>query len=180
MKNPPLLRGFKPFGIPSSGKDFISIQFEEFEALKLADYENLTHAEAAERMDISRPTFTRIYDHLRKKLARAFVEGIQIVVEGGKVMLDKQWFRCNSCYHLFYLDFDSKKKCLHCKSMDIEHINKTLRNWKTGFGTGAYNRKRGRPDACICLGCGYRIPHQAGTPCYQLKCPKCDITLMRE
>jgi transposase-like protein len=33
---------------------------------------------------------------------------------------------------------------------------------------------------CICPKCGYRVTHQPGKPCRELKCPKCGISLLRE
>jgi len=39
-----------------------------------------------------------------------------------------------------------------------------------GGGPGGY---------CACLKCGYKIPHQAGTPCSTLQCPKCEAPLER-
>ncbi|MEA3506664.1 MAG: hypothetical protein U9R36_04135 [Elusimicrobiota bacterium] len=32
---------------------------------------------------------------------------------------------------------------------------------------------------CICPNCGTREVHSLGTPCYQLKCPKCGAALIR-
>ncbi|MDD3840143.1 MAG: hypothetical protein PHP06_06165 [Clostridia bacterium] len=40
-----------------------------------------------------------------------------------------------------------------------------------GSGTGGY---------CICPNCKYRVPHQAGNPCYSIKCPKCGAQMVRE
>jgi len=68
MHQPPILRGFKPFGAPPALNDAVNMLFEEYESLRLADYDNLTQEEAAKRMNVSRPTFTRIYDRARKKL----------------------------------------------------------------------------------------------------------------
>ena len=67
----PLMEGFKPFGIPMREIESIDLLYEEFEALRLSDYENLTQAEAAEKMNISRPTFTRLYDRARKSVVKA-------------------------------------------------------------------------------------------------------------
>lgn len=33
---------------------------------------------------------------------------------------------------------------------------------------------------CICPNCGEKIKHQAGVPCYTVKCPKCGTSMMRE
>jgi ribosomal protein L40E len=40
---------------------------------------------------------------------------------------------------------------------------------------------RGGPGGnCICLKCGTKVPHQAGTPCMDTKCPQCGATMIRE
>ena len=62
IKMPLVMEGFKPFGIPMRELEPVVLLFEEYEAIRLADYENLTQEEAAKKMDISRPTFTRVYD----------------------------------------------------------------------------------------------------------------------
>jgi hypothetical protein len=33
---------------------------------------------------------------------------------------------------------------------------------------------------CICPRCGEKVPHQRAIPCYNLKCPKCGIGMVRE
>ncbi|MDP4271752.1 MAG: DUF134 domain-containing protein, partial [Bacteroidota bacterium] len=58
---PPSMEGFKPFGIPMSTLEPVILLFEEYEAIRLCDYDGLTQDQAAERMTVSRPTFTRIY-----------------------------------------------------------------------------------------------------------------------
>lgn len=40
-----------------------------------------------------------------------------------------------------------------------------------GAGPGGY---------CVCPDCGEKVKHQAGVPCYTIKCPKCGISMMRE
>ena len=47
---PPLMEGFKPFGIPVRQIEKVILLFEEYEAIRLCDYENLTQEEAAKRM----------------------------------------------------------------------------------------------------------------------------------
>ncbi|MGB9596944.1 MAG: hypothetical protein ACPL7B_11750 [Candidatus Poribacteria bacterium] len=42
------------------------------------------------------------------------------------------------------------------------------------------NRAGAGPDGnCVCPSCGTMIPHQAGVPCFQHKCPKCGTNMVR-
>jgi predicted DNA-binding protein (UPF0251 family) len=179
IETPPTLRGFKPMGIPYRMSREISLHYEEYEAIKLADYKNLSQEEAANVMEVSRPTFTRIYEKARKKVAEAFVEGKTLLIEGGNVAFDKQWYRCNSCNTVFHADSDIEKKCNTCGSEDIEHINESLKQWRVGQGHrhGAGNKRR---EFCICPDCGEKVQHQPGIPCTEVKCPTCNYFMIRE
>jgi peptide subunit release factor 1 (eRF1) len=33
---------------------------------------------------------------------------------------------------------------------------------------------------CICPKCNYKTKHQRGTPCQEMKCPKCGAKMLRE
>jgi uncharacterized protein len=61
--------------------------------MRLSDYEGLTQEQAAEKMNISRPTFTRIYEKARRTIAQAFVEGKAIFIEGGNYHTDDCWYK---------------------------------------------------------------------------------------
>jgi hypothetical protein len=37
----------------------------------------------------------------------------------------------------------------------------------------------GPKGMCECTSCGNKAPHQAGTPCTQMKCPKCGSMMFR-
>ena len=83
--SPPPIKGFKPYGIDPNVKaseSSVNLLFEEYEALRLCDYDGLNHHESSLMMDVSRPTFTRIYAAALRKVATAFVEGRQIAIEG--------------------------------------------------------------------------------------------------
>ncbi|GAB1416528.1 hypothetical protein MASR2M117_19340 [Paludibacter sp.] len=97
---PPLMKGYKPFGIPASELETVILHYDEYEAIRLLDYEGLLQEQAAEKMNVSRPTLTRIYENARKSVAQAFVEGKMIIIEGGNVEFDKEWFRCRRCHKL--------------------------------------------------------------------------------
>ena len=64
--------------------DSVVLLLDEFEALRLMDYEGKTHAECARQMDISRTTVTEIYESARRKLAACLVEGKHLVIAGGE------------------------------------------------------------------------------------------------
>lgn len=100
VNNPPKMLGFKPFGIRFRNTERIFMQYEEYEAVKLVVYDNLSHDEAATKMEVSRPTLTRIYNSAIKKVAQGFVEGKSILITGGDFEFNKNWFKCKTCYKL--------------------------------------------------------------------------------
>ncbi|MFV0330752.1 MAG: DUF134 domain-containing protein [Dysgonomonas sp.] len=99
ITQPPIISGFKPYGGTSRQQkgEVVFMLCEEYESLRLTDYEKCNHSEAAKIMQVSRPTFTRIYISAREKIAKAFVEGKQIIIVGGKIEYDNDWFHCLNC-----------------------------------------------------------------------------------
>lgn len=114
----PHFNGFKPQGIQSVTGEDVYINFEEYEALNLCDYELLTQADAAKLMNVSRPTLTRIYESVRRKIAKAFAEGSCIHFEGGNVAI-ANWYKCNCCKITFTLPDIEDKHCPFCKTQEI-------------------------------------------------------------
>jgi len=47
-----------------------------------------------------------------------------------------------------------------------------------GMGGGA-GISSGPGGECLCLSCGSITAHEAGVPCYQVKCPKCGLNMTR-
>lgn len=80
---------FKPRGIPSSELNEVVLHLDEYEAIRLADYEQLYQEEAAARMNISRQTFGRIIETAHKKIADVLINGKALKIEGGEVAFDK-------------------------------------------------------------------------------------------
>ena len=74
---------YKPAGVPLDGLRRVTLLQEEREALRLADLEGLTQAEAAEQMGVSRSTFQRIVSHARHQVALALSGDHALQVEGG-------------------------------------------------------------------------------------------------
>lgn len=124
MLNPPLFKGFKPYGGYGDNDDPVVLLLEELEAIRLLDYEGMSQVEAAEMMGVSRPTLTRIYDVARRKVASAFTEARSIIIEGGKVIFDDQWFRCLHCHSTFNNPASDKRilNCPVCGGIKIEHL----------------------------------------------------------
>ena len=120
---PPGFKGYRPYGTSKNLKNAVELMYEEYEALKLADYDLLTHQDASKIMGISRPTFARIYENARRKIALALVETREIISIYGNVWMDKNWFVCNDCHARFtipasFLDHS----CPVCLSLKIESL----------------------------------------------------------
>ena len=79
----PMVDYFKPRGVPMLNLDEAALPLDEFEALRLADFEDLPHDQAAERMNVSRQTFGRVLASARKKVAQVLVLGQALRIEGG-------------------------------------------------------------------------------------------------
>lgn len=118
MASPPLMMGYQPFGIFPKKSGKIVLHFDEYEAIRLLDYEGFQQKEAAKRMQISRPTLTRIYENARKTIAKAMVEGKTIAIEGGNVEFDQQWFRCKHCFKLV----NNKETHVHINEEEKENL----------------------------------------------------------
>lgn len=111
--NPPKMKGFRPFGLQSCRIDSVLLKFEEYESIRLINYEMLPQDIAAKQMNISRPTFTRIYNRALKQIAKSFVEGKAIEIEGGNYKLEKDWYRCKKCFKLIQ-GIENHFRCEDC------------------------------------------------------------------
>lgn len=61
------------------------LPLDEYEGLRLADYEGLSQEQVAQRLGVSRPTVSRMLSRARATVARALVEGRALAIEGGPV-----------------------------------------------------------------------------------------------
>ena len=78
----------------------VGLSVDEFEAIRLKDLKGLEQTAAADSMHISQPTFHRVIEAARKKVADALVNGKAIRIEGGEYMTDaNRKFRCLDCGH---------------------------------------------------------------------------------
>ncbi len=176
ISNPPPVSGFKPYGNKNSehNKENVFLHYEEYEAIRLCDYEMLNHHKASVIMDVSRPTLTRIYSRARQKIAEALVKGSQIIIEGGKIYFDSEWFHCNSC-GCFFNNPDKEvaiKECPLCNSANL--INYEQSDDNTDDSTERCS------DICICPACNHEQLHRLGHPCKDEICTRCGNMMIRK
>jgi len=72
---------FKPRGIPAVDLEEVLLELDEYEAVRLADYERLYQEEAAAQMNISRQTFGRILEAAHRKIADVLIHGKALKIE---------------------------------------------------------------------------------------------------
>lgn len=87
---------FKPRGIPAINLEEIVLNLDEFEAIRLADFEQMYQEEAASKMNISRQTFGRIIEAAHKKIADVLINGKALKIEDGDIALDDTKTSCPS------------------------------------------------------------------------------------
>ncbi len=146
----------------------VVMNLEEYESIRLSDFDLHGQMKAAELMQVSRPTFARIYESARRKVALAFMEGRPIVFEGGKVYFNSEWHSCNSCGCWFNHPEKEKelKNCPLCGSSEIEQIKEDALPEKE--------------TVCVCPDCGKKKKYIPGKTCKNDRCPDCQTPMTRK
>ena len=142
---------FKPRGIPLSALEEVRLTLDELEAVRLVDYKRLEQVEAAAKMGVSQSTLQRILSAAHQKIAEALVVGKAIEVKGGEIKM-------------------------------IRPGRGRGPGMAGGRGRMGGGFAAGPGGTCICTNpeCQTELPHQAGVPCYQMKCPKCGSPMIRK
>lgn len=123
INEPPRFNNFKPSGVPRRFLKQIDLTIDEYEALRLTDYLQLEHLKASESMNISRPTFTRLIEKARHKVAQAIVDGRELIIEGGNIDFVNTIHRCIECGEIKLQPFsEENKKCPDCGSSNVENL----------------------------------------------------------
>lgn len=73
--------------VGSVSKEKVNLTVDEFECLRLLDYEQITQEECAKKMNIARTTVTSIYQDARYKLMDAIINGKKVEISGGNYEL---------------------------------------------------------------------------------------------
>jgi uncharacterized protein len=117
---------FKPESVSQEALEEVCLSIEEVEAIRLKEMEGLEQEEAAERMNVSRPTFQRVLSSARQKMADALLNGKAIRIEGGNFQVAPKKFRC--CQgHEWNVPFESAANevpegCPTCQTADIQAL----------------------------------------------------------
>ncbi len=158
IRGVPIAQSYKPVGIPTADNQKVELGADEFESFRLVDYEHLSHEQASVQMGVSRPTFTRMYNAARKKIALALVEGKALVFLSD-VSIEQRQQRCGRCHGIYISNNDNDKNCPDCSEED--EMNEMIRK-------------------CECIKCDYEMNAKQGVPCRQLTCPQCGSRMKRK
>ena len=83
VRKDPKISQFSPRGRPGRPEE-IELNMDQFEAMRLADLSGLSQKEAAQSMQISQQTFSRILKKAHRAIAQALVKGNIIRIQGGQ------------------------------------------------------------------------------------------------
>lgn len=115
---------FIPDGTENRGQVLLTI--DEFEAVRLIDYEKKTHAQCARQMAISRTTVTEIYERARGKIADCMVNGKTLCISGGNYVVcdGSAWKNCGK--RCSKVNHAAKDQGINRKEMDTMKIAVTF------------------------------------------------------
>lgn len=82
----PKCRSFVPKGLESNNSS-VKLSVEEYEVIRLIDYEDMTQMECAREIGVGRTTVQRIYSSARKKIASTIVDVRCLEIEGSHYTL---------------------------------------------------------------------------------------------
>ncbi|TYB30528.1 MAG: DUF134 domain-containing protein [Candidatus Mcinerneyibacterium aminivorans] len=139
---PPIAMGMKPVGIRRINLETVTLNLDEYEAIRLSDYRKLSHKEAAEKLEVSRPTFTRLIDSAHRKISEAIIKGKEIVIEGGNIHFNNFIYICRNCGNSFEASSGESIDC--CPECGSENIINRARNFGHNRGCCRRRRRRGR------------------------------------
>jgi len=75
---------YKPLGVPLRTLEEVNVSYEEMESLRLKHFEKLEQTGAAEKMQISQPTYNRHLNSALEKISIAMLKGKAIRISDEK------------------------------------------------------------------------------------------------
>jgi predicted DNA-binding protein (UPF0251 family)/predicted Fe-Mo cluster-binding NifX family protein len=151
---------------------FAILNVDEYETIRLLDYENLTQKECAEQMQVARTTVTDIYERARHKLADCLVNGKKLIIAGGDYQLSQPGADANLSNlekgmgimrvavpyengEIFqHFGHTEAFKLYDVKDGSVSEVG-ILRSGESGHGALAGLLKEAKADALICGGIGF-------------------------
>lgn len=137
VQQPPAVAYFKPQGIPLFQLEQVVLDVDEFEAIRLVDYEGLHLEAAAQQLNVSRATCARIIDSAHRKIGTALTHGHAIRIEGGSFVLGKNRYHCRDCGGRWEIEIGDGTTargavaCPTCRSERVQDLAKEV-----GFHAG--------------------------------------------
>lgn len=96
----PSTDSFGPIGAGNCPKESVFMTVDEYETIRLIDYQGFTQEECCQYMGVARTTVQQIYNDARKKIALSLVEGRILKIGGGEYRLcdgDEEFCGCGGC-----------------------------------------------------------------------------------
>ena len=116
----PEIRCFGPITESNRDIEFITLNIEEVESIRLMDLVGLDQVSCAEKMGVARSTFQRIYTLAKGKVADSLINGKRICIEGGNYTLNICEISCRECGTRWKESYENvinnKLSCPKCKS----------------------------------------------------------------
>ncbi|MFX1569164.1 MAG: DUF134 domain-containing protein [Promethearchaeota archaeon] len=112
---------------PPKSDASINLTVAEFEAMRLKHFLGLNQKDAAERMGVSQPTFSRILESAHQKNTLALLQGKDIRVYGGNFEHKPSFkgYGCLNCNHEWEDSEATKERkvnCIKCNSRNVYYI----------------------------------------------------------
>lgn len=163
--------------------DVVIMHVDEYECIRLIDYEGMTQEECAKQMNLVRTSIQAIYSSARRKLADCIVNGKGLKIEGGSYILCEGNLECcqkrltsgNICLGRMKEEWRMKKMIIavtyqdgevfqhfgHCENFKIYNVEegkikeeKIINSNGNGHGALAGFLKDNSVDVLICGGIG--------------------------
>ena len=91
----------------------VTMTVDEFEIIRLIDYEGYTQQECAKQMQVARSTVTAVYDRARYNISDSLINDKMVKIDGGDFELcENSKTCCGQC---------GKNKCGRCRHGRCEH-----------------------------------------------------------
>ncbi|HZJ82526.1 MAG TPA: DUF134 domain-containing protein [Clostridia bacterium] len=88
---------FGPINAVNANNEIIIMAIEEYETIRLIDFEGLTQEQCSEKMKVARTTVQGLYSSARNKLSHSLVDGKVLRIEGGDYKLYDDSERGHGC-----------------------------------------------------------------------------------